>query len=127
MKFEVRLPITNNHSHRLIRIGRRNVRVPTEETKAWMDECRLIAKNAMQKHGWETATTKTIVNLWFYFKDNRNRDSHNGLKLLLDAMEQAGVFVNDRLALPRIQDYYVDKSIEQHFIIVEVMLKEQGE
>jgi crossover junction endodeoxyribonuclease RusA len=37
------------------------------------------------------------------------RDTHNGLKLLLDALEKA-VYDNDRYALPRIQDWDIDKT-----------------
>lgn len=120
MRFRIRLPISNNHSHKLIRIGRRNVRVLSEKGKAWMDECVYVVKKAIREQHWQKATGKVVVNIWFYYKDHRIRDSHNGLKLLLDAMEDAGVYSNDYFALPRIMDFEVDSTIDEHFIVVEL-------
>jgi len=54
--------------------------------------------------------SKTIVRLWFYYPDRRRRDAHNGLKILMDAFEDAGIYTDDRYALPRIMDYAIDRE-----------------
>lgn len=60
--------------------------------------------------GWQTPKGKVVVNLWYYWPDNIKRDTHNTLKLLLDCLEAAQIYTNDRYALPRIMDFEVDKQ-----------------
>ena len=89
----------------------RKYQVLTDEAQAWADEFVIRTNQAIAKNRWQTTVkTKVIVNLWFYFPDHRKRDTHNGIKLIMDCLEQAGVYDNDRYALPRIQDWEVDKD-----------------
>jgi len=53
--------------------------------------------------------TKIIMELTFYFPDNRIRDTHNGFKIPLDAMEKI-VYDNDYWVIPRIIDFIIDKE-----------------
>lgn len=53
---------------------------------------------------------KIVCNMWFYFVDKRCRDTHNQLKILFDALQNAGLFPNDMYVLPRVQDFYVDRK-----------------
>lgn len=70
-----------------------------ELVKEWKDE-----------NQWETTDCKTIVNIWVYFPDKRVRDCHNLDKVLLDALEEAQIFTNDRWALVRYMDFDYDKD-----------------
>lgn len=74
------------------------------------------------KVGWKTPKGKVIVKLWYYWPDNAKRDTHNTLKLLLDCLEEAQIYANDRFALPRIMDYDVDKLNPR----IEIEIREVG-
>lgn len=74
------------------------------------------------KVGWQTPKGKVIVNLWYYWPDNAKRDTHNTLKLLLDCLEAANIYENDRYALPRIMDFEVDRKNPR----IEIEIQEVG-
>lgn len=96
--------------YRNARVKNRNMRVLTDVAHAWYEETVLTANIWRRRNRWETAQGKTIVRLWFFFPDRRKRDTHNGLKLLLDALEDAGIYENDQYALPRIMDFEIDRQ-----------------
>lgn len=52
---------------------------------------------------------KIVLDAWFYFPDNRRRDTHNSLKILLDGLEGV-IYADDRYVLPRIQDWTIDRQ-----------------
>lgn len=117
------IPPSVNHMYRNARVKGRTIRVLSPAAKAWYEETMWVAKQWRNKNKWQTADGKTIVRLWFYFPDKRKRDTHNGLKLLLDALEDAGIYTNDRYALPRIMDFDIDRAnprVEIEFEILEV-------
>lgn len=86
------------------------MKVLSDEAKAWFDETVLRAKDWRNKNKWSTATGKVVVRLWFYFPDQRKRDTHNALKALLDALESAHIYQNDQYALPQIMDWDIDRK-----------------
>lgn len=53
---------------------------------------------------------KIRCEMHFYFPDNRNRDTHNTFKLLFDAIEDGGLYQNDRYVLPNVLDFETDKA-----------------
>jgi len=99
-----------NHMYRNAKVGRRSVKVLSTEAEMWKNYTIITTKQWRSKNKWSTTRGKVIVKLWFYFPDNRKRDTHNGLKLLLDALEDAQVYDNDRYALPRVMDFEIDKE-----------------
>ncbi|MFD1179509.1 RusA family crossover junction endodeoxyribonuclease [Paenibacillus puldeungensis] len=99
-----------NHMYITARRGHKNVRVLTKDAQQWRDEMIAIANNWRVKNKWSTADRKVIVRLWFYFPDKRRRDTHNGLKVLLDALEDALIYEDDKLALPQVIDFEFDKQ-----------------
>ncbi|MNC30077.1 Endodeoxyribonuclease RusA [compost metagenome] len=103
-------PPTVNHMYENRMSGGRRKRVLTPEARRWMDNAVVLANLWRQKNKWPTAQGKVIVKLWYYFPDNRKRDTHNGLKALLDALEDALIYTNDKYALPWIMDYEVDSK-----------------
>ena len=110
MKLILPMPPTQNHMYTNAYVKGRSMRVLKPYALAWQNECIITATLWRNKHKWSTATGKTIVRLWYFFPDNRKRDTHNTLKLLLDSLEDALIYKNDRYALPRIMDYEVDKA-----------------
>lgn len=86
------------------------MRVLTPDAEAWYNSTVMITNVWRNKNKWRTANGKVIVRLWFFFPDNRRRDTHNGLKALLDAFEDAQIYKNDQTALPQVMDYQVDRK-----------------
>lgn len=99
-----------NHMYEDKWIKGRKYRVLTDVAQAWADETVLRAVAWRNKSRWSAPDGKVVVNVWFYFPDNRKRDTHNGLKLLLDCLEAADIYTNDRYALPRIMDWQIDRE-----------------
>lgn len=96
-----------NHMYANTRYGKKVLKAGAKE---WYNDVVWSTKLWRRQNNWITATEKVIVRLWFYFPDKRRRDTHNGLKGLLDALEDAGVYVDDKWALPRVMDWQVDRA-----------------
>lgn len=99
-----------NHMYRNARFGPRSIKVLSKDSKIWFESTVTQAVSWRKSNKWNTAEGKVIVRIWFYFPDRRKRDTHNGLKILLDALEDAKIYENDRYALPRIMDFEVDRE-----------------
>lgn len=126
MKLILRLPPSVNHMYINGRIGHRLTRILSKSAKSWFEDAIITTRVWKQKNDWQTCQYKTVVKLWYYFPDHRRRDTHNTLKILMDALEDAGIYVDDRWALPRIMDFEVDKAnprVEMEFEIVEEQKK----
>lgn len=113
-----------NHMYRNARVGNRNVRVLSPEAERWARTIDIQATVWRVGEKWKTATGKVIVRLWYYWPDNRKRDTHNTLKLLLDVLESAGIYDNDKNALPQIMDWEVDRKYPR--VEIEFLLKEES-
>ncbi|MEX2462056.1 MAG: RusA family crossover junction endodeoxyribonuclease [Paenibacillaceae bacterium] len=87
----------------------KRMRILTPDSQRWFDNAVVITNLWRNKNKWITAKGKVIVRLWFYFPNARHIDTHNGLKALLDAFEDALIYGNDKNALPWIMDFEVDK------------------
>lgn len=121
-KLVLTLPPSVNHMYINGRIGHRLSRILSDSSKMWMQENALKTNLWRNKNGWQTSQYKTVVKLWFYFPDHRRRDTHNSLKILMDTLEKAQIFVDDKYALPQIIDYSIDKKnprVEMEFQKVE--------
>lgn len=113
-----------NHMYKAIRIKGHASRALTDEAKVWMTDIIIQTIAWKNKTKWKTAEGKVFIRLWYYFPDHRKRDTHNTLKLLLDCFEDAGIYSNDRYALPQIMDFEIDKANPRVEIQFEV--KEAG-
>lgn len=114
----LRLPPSINHMYANVYIKGRSVKVLTKSAKEWMEEATNLLNAWKIKKEWKTVDKKIIVYLWYYFPDNRKRDTHNSLKILMDALEKSEIYSNDRYGLPRIMDYQIDRRNPR----VEIML-----
>lgn len=88
----------------------RKFQIYTDTAAAWEEEAILRTKQWKALNGWNETAGKVYVRIWIYWPDNKRRDTHNCLKALLDALERAHVYTDDRTALPQIMDYEVDKK-----------------
>ncbi|MFD2334646.1 RusA family crossover junction endodeoxyribonuclease [Cohnella sp. GCM10020058] len=104
------------------RVKGRVMRVLSDEAKAWEKDIIYHARAWKGRTGWSEQEKKTIVRLWFFWPDQRRRDTHNTLKLLLDGLVKAGIYTDDKLALPQVMDYEIDRHrprVEIEFEVTE--------
>jgi crossover junction endodeoxyribonuclease RusA len=112
------LPPSVNHSHAMARRRAKSgklytTRVPTPSTIAWRSTAHVALRNAIVTQAWRTPApgAKVIVEVWYYWPDeSHERDTHNRLKELMDALQRALVFSNDSCALAREQDFAYDRK-----------------
>lgn len=111
------LPPSVNHSHanapRRSKTGKRyTAKVPTTRTLVWRNKAHVELRNAICTQSWRMPLkgAKVVVEIWYYWPDESDRDTHNRLKELMDALQRAMVFPNDCCALAREQDYAVDRE-----------------
>jgi len=119
-KLILSLPPSVNHMYVITKIKGKVIKVYNKKANKWYEESLYKIMLFKQRTKWQKVDTKLIVNLNFYYPDNRRRDSHNMLKILLDVFEEAGIYTDDKLALPRIMDYEIDKKeprVEIEFIL----------
>lgn len=99
-----------NHMYNNAFVKGRQMKILKPQAKAWLEDTVYRALQWRQENNWSTASGKVIVRLWFFFPDKRRRDTHNGLKVLLDALEDGGIYEDDKLALPQVMDFKYDKN-----------------
>ena len=86
-------------------------RIRTAKAKEWFAAAEEIIAKAMEEQGWKTTeSTKVFIDIMTYLPDARKRDVDNQGKAIFDALEHAGVFDNDRWALPRYIDFAIDRQ-----------------
>lgn len=85
--------------------------VLTKKAKQWYATAQYIAKCECEKQGWEMDNGNVwyIAEIDFYFKDKIKKDSHNYLKLMLDALEGI-IYNNDYFVKPRIGIVELDRK-----------------
>jgi crossover junction endodeoxyribonuclease RusA len=83
----------------------------TTAAKQYIQKTQRQCLEAMKQQKWkkEDETVWFYMDLYFYFPDKRIRDSHNCIKLLMDAL-QGILFVNDYYIMPRVQDVRLDRD-----------------
>lgn len=108
LKLTLPLPPSVNKIYFNTRGGGRRL---TKSAENYIRISRALMNLAIEEQRWSMpeAHTWLYLDMVFYFPDRRLRDSHNCLKILLDAMESI-VFQNDMYALPRIQSVELDKE-----------------
>ena len=107
LSFSIPIPPSVNHMYQSAGRGRRL----TTQARNYIKTAQDICKKAMKQQGWKKDRENVwyIMELYFYFPDQRVRDSHNCLKLLTDCLEGL-LFTNDYFLLPRIQYVTLDRD-----------------
>ncbi|WP_059050014.1 RusA family crossover junction endodeoxyribonuclease [Paenibacillus senegalimassiliensis] len=110
-----------NHMYNNAYVKGRRMKVIKKSAKEWLEDATFRSIQWRMENKWPTASGKVAVRLWFFLPDKRRRDTHNGLKGLLDALEDGGIYADDKLALPQVMDFSVDRNnprIEIEFEVV---------
>lgn len=110
-----------NHMYRNVTIKGRRIRVKTKKAEQVYNDIIILTRYWMRNNGWKTTKEKVIVRLWFFFPDAKRRDSHNQIKLIADALEDAGIYADDKTALPRVMDVDIDRKNPRIEIEFELM------
>lgn len=108
LKLSLPVPPSVNSIYYNTRGGGRRL---TSKAEKYMKDARAMANQAIDEQSW-IAQKKGVwlyLDLVFYFPDRRRRDSHNCLKVLLDALEEI-VYEDDMYVMPRIQSVEYDKE-----------------
>ena len=104
----IKVPPSVNHMY----IHKRNVqKILTNTAKQYIKTIQDLCKKEIKKQNWKKDKESVwyVMDMYFYFKDKRKRDSHNCLKLLMDSLEGL-LFTNDYFVLPRIQYVTLDRE-----------------
>lgn len=104
----VPIPPSVNHIYYNTRGGGKRL---TRLAEKYMHTVRAHARECVESQSWIIPTKGNWVymDLAFFFPDKRIRDSHNCLKILLDALEGV-VFENDYYIVPRIRLVELDRD-----------------
>jgi Holliday junction resolvase RusA-like endonuclease len=117
------LPPSVNHAYIRTKFGM----ALSATAKKWKINANKSAKEQLDK--WEIAYEKVVLDITVYWANNRRRDLDNCLKLTLDSLTGV-VYVDDKFAIPRFQDYSVDKGNPRIEIVirrhVDVCLKSES-
>jgi crossover junction endodeoxyribonuclease RusA len=108
LKMTLPVPPSVNSIYYNTRGGGRRLKASAER---YIRDTRALTHMFVEDQGWEKKTDATwiYIDMVFYFPDKRIRDSHNCLKILLDAIEGI-VFQNDYYIMPRIHSVEYDKQ-----------------
>lgn len=100
----------------------------TAKARKWFSMARGIINEAIEDQFWGVPQREEwlYVDLVYYMPDRKIRDSHNTLKILMDALQDV-VFINDYFVLPRIQSVEYDKEYPRVEILVTHQTKNQRE
>ena len=120
----LKLPPSVNHMYVNAKIRGRNIRVLRKHANDWFNESLEKTRQYIIDEKWEMKSQKIILEIYLYYPNLKTRDSHNMLKILLDALERGGIYSNDKFALPRIMDFTLDKSNPRIEIFLSVLNKE---
>lgn len=92
--------------------SRRGGKHLSRDAEQWFNVARARIYESVDNQKWkaEIGSKWLYLDLAFFFPDKRIRDSHNCLKILMDAIEKA-CFDNDYYVCPRIQIVEYDKLL----------------
>jgi Holliday junction resolvase RusA-like endonuclease len=85
------LPPTSNHAYAIRVLKGKSIMFKTGEARAWEEEAGYLLKRAWKR---KPIAVPCYVGLTFFLKFDRDIDAG---KLLLDALQTAGVLFNDKL------------------------------
>lgn len=115
--------LTSNHMYKIAKIGKRTVPTIKPEAKVWYQLAAWKAREWVGLTGWKMPPKQTpvIMNIWYFFKDEKHGDAGNYHKALGDFHH--GIIVeDDKKLLWRDQRIQIDKEnprIELEFIIAD--------
>lgn len=108
LKFALSIPPSVN---KLWDIKRNGKRVLNSHARRYLSDANAYMLMLCEDTAWRTTDRDEwlYIDLVFYFPDRIIRDSHNFIKVLLDAI-QGTVFENDYAVMPRVQAVELDED-----------------
>lgn len=111
------LPPSVNHSHKNIRRRAKSGKLytaksPTVALLRWRLRAeRAIGRAAHYQH-WRRPEVEAlvVVELQYFWPDRLRRDTHNRIKEIMDALQRAGVYHDDRQAIARELGFSIDRE-----------------
>lgn len=103
--------LTSNHMYKIAKIGKRTVPIIKPEAKVWYELAAWKAKEWVQKTGWKMTPkdVSVIMDIWYFFKDDKHGDPGNYHKALGDFHH--GIIVeDDKNLLWRDQSIEIDRK-----------------
>lgn len=94
------LPPSTNARMRPVRMGRYARSILTDEARDYIDQIGLHLKSWAKTAAFKPIDEYAFLDMWFILP-RVSCDSHNYMKVTLDAMEAGGIFSNDKFALCR--------------------------
>ena len=101
------IPPSKNHAY-FYRSGRK---LQKNKTKKYIEQIRKYVEEEIAKQKWkkDKHCVWYYIDMYFYFPDKRQRDSHNSIEVLMDTLETV-LFPNDYYIMPRIQLVELDRE-----------------
>lgn len=108
LKFALSIPPSVN---KLWEIKRNGKRVLNSHARRYLSDAKAYMTMLCEDTAWRKTERDEwlYIDLVFYFPDKIIRDSHNFIKVLLDAIQDT-VFENDYAVMPRIQAVELDED-----------------
>lgn len=108
LKLSLPMPPSINHMYINTKNGGKKL---TKKAERYIRDARALANLAIEEQLWikENAPVWYYLDIYFYMPDRRIRDSHNTIKILMDAL-QGSIYINDYYCMPRIQDVDYDPA-----------------
>lgn len=107
-------PSVNNYlNYRISRHGRKSFvqAYPSEETVIYKSFFVDYVKDQIREQGWKRPEKGKQVYVRFtFYLDRKRKDPNNLLKVPLDALTEAGVYLDDDIALPIADRIYIDPA-----------------
>lgn len=125
LKFALSIPPSVN---KLWDIKRNGKRVLNSHARRYLSDVRSYMMMLCEDTAWRMTERDEwlYMDLVFYFPDRIIRDSHNFIKVLVDAL-QGTVFENDYAVMPRIQAVEMDELVPRVEITITHQTKKERE
>lgn len=125
LKLSLPLGISVNSLYTYFR-GKRQI---SAKARQYMVEAIAMINLAIDEQNWSEQKPYTwlYMDIVFYFKDRKVRDSHNYLKLLCDCIQATSIIDNDYYLIPRIHSVELDKENPRMDIVISAQTKADRE
>jgi Holliday junction resolvase RusA-like endonuclease len=119
-------PSVNNYlNYKIASRGRKKFvqAYPSEETVVYKDFFIDYVKDEIREQNWTRPEKGKLVFVRMtFFMDRKRKDPNNYLKVLFDALTEAGVYFDDDVALPVAERVYIDAANPR----IEIEIYESG-
>jgi len=108
------IPPSNNHYLNYRVSGTNKKYVQSYSAKETIDYCKEFipyVKQEIIKQNWKMPDKNKLIFVdLIYFFDRKGKDPNNYFKVMFDCLTKAEVWVDDDIALPRVERVYIDKD-----------------